>query len=238
MPEEILLVLIALATSTLTAITGIGGGMILIAFMPGLLPAPAIIPVHAVVQLFSNSSRAFFGLHSLRWDFILAFIVGSFFGGLIAAGITREINLEYGPLIIAAYILYSVWGPKLKLKIPVRGEFIVIGALQTGLSMIVGATGPLGQAALTRRQLQRDALVVTAALMMTFTHLIKIILFAVLGFSFMTYWKIILGMSAAVIAGAWLGTHIRYRIAEAPFRKMLRWLLTLLALRMIYITIA
>ncbi len=68
--------------------------------------------------------------------------------------------------------------------------------------------------------------------------LIKIILFAVLGFSFIAYWKIILGMSAGVIAGAWLGTHIRYRIAEAPFRKMLRWLLTLLALRMIYITIA
>ncbi|MCP4386815.1 MAG: TSUP family transporter, partial [Gammaproteobacteria bacterium] len=100
MPEEILLVLIALATSILTAITGIGGGMILIAFMPGLLPAPAIIPVHAMVQLFSNSSRAFFGLHSLRWDFVLAFIAGSIFGGLIAAGITREINLEYGPLII------------------------------------------------------------------------------------------------------------------------------------------
>lgn len=236
MPEEILLVLIALATSTLTAITGIGGGMILIALMPGLIPAPAIVPVHAMVQLFANSSRAFFGLRFLRWDFVLAFITGSIFGGSIAAGITREINLEYSPLIIATYILYSVWGPELKLDIPPRGEFIVIGAVQTGLSMIVGATGALGQAALSRRQLQRDALVVTTALMTTFTHLIKIILFAVLGFSFMTYWKIILGMSAGVIAGAWLGTHIRYRIAEALFRKMLRWLLTLLALRMIYMT--
>lgn len=238
MPEEILLVLIALATSTLTAITGIGGGMILIAFMPGLVPAPAIVPVHAMVQLFANSSRAFFGLRFLRWDFVLAFIAGSIFGGLIAAGITREINLEYSPLIIAAYILYSVWGPKLKFNIPPGGEFIVIGAAQTGLSMIVGATGPLGQAALSRRQLQRDALVVTTALMTTFTHLIKIILFAILGFSFMAYWKLVLGMSAAVIAGAWLGTHMRYRIPELLFRNMLRWLLTLLALRMIYITLA
>jgi uncharacterized membrane protein YfcA len=103
--------------------------------------------------------------------------------------------------------------------------------------MIVGATGPLGQAALIRRQLRRDALVVTAALMMSFTHLIKIVLFALLGFSFLAYWKIILGMSLGVIAGAWMGTRIRYRIPEDPFRKILRWLLTLLALRMIYITL-
>jgi uncharacterized membrane protein YfcA len=238
MTSDILLVAIAAGTSTLTAITGIGGGMMLIAIMPGFLPAAAIVPVHAAVQLFSNSSRAFFGWRFIRWEFVLGFVGGAIAGGAIAAGITREIDLQYSPLFIAAYILYSVWGPGLKLNIPSAGEFVVIGAAQTGLSMIVGATGPLGQAALVRRGLQRDALVVSAALMMTFTHMIKIVLFALLGFSFATYWKLIAGMSAAVVAGAWLGTHIRYRIPEVLFKKALRWLLTLLALRMIYITLA
>lgn len=238
MLNDILLILIAAGTSMLTAITGIGGGMMLIAIMPGFLPAAAIVPVHAAVQLFSNSSRAFFGWRFLRWEFVLGFVCGAIVGGAIAAGITREINLQYSPLFIAAYILYSVWGPKLKINIPTAGEFIVIGALQTGLSMIVGATGPLGQVALVRRGLQRDALVVSAALMMSFTHMIKIILFAVLGFSFVAHWKIIAGMSMAVIAGAWLGTHIRYRIPEALFKRALRWLLSLLAARMIYLTLA
>jgi uncharacterized membrane protein YfcA len=238
MTNEILLVLIAFGTSTLTAITGIGGGMMLIAIMPGFLPAAAIVPVHGIVQLFSNSSRAFFGLRFLRWEFVLGFISGSIIGGLIAAGITREINLEYTPLIIATYILFTVWGPKLEFKKPVKGEFVLIGAAQTGLSMMVGATGPLGQAALLRKGLQRDALVVTAALMMTFTHLIKIVLFTLLGFSFISYWQIIIGMSVAVVAGALLGTHIRYKIPEDVFRKILKWALTLLALRMIYITLA
>ncbi|MBT8433822.1 MAG: sulfite exporter TauE/SafE family protein [Gammaproteobacteria bacterium] len=238
MTNEILLVLLALGTSTLTAITGIGGGMMLIAIMPGFLPAAAIVPVHAIVQLFSNSSRAFFGLRFLRWEFVLAFISGSILGGLVVAGITPEINLEYTPLLIAAYILFTVWGPKLEFKKPLKGEFLVIGAVQTGLSMLVGATGPLGQAALLRKGLQRDALVVTAALMMTFTHLIKIMLFTLLGFSFISYWKIIVGMSVAVVAGALLGTHIRYKIPEDVYRKALKWALTLLALRMIYITLA
>lgn len=238
MNNEVLLTLIAFATSTLTAITGIGGGMMLIAIMPGFIPAAAIVPVHGIVQLFSNSSRALFGLRFLRWEFLLAFISGSVIGGLVAAGITREINLEYTPLIIAAYILFTVWGPKLEFKKPLKDEFVLIGAVQTGLSMIVGATGPMGQAALLRKGLQRDALVVTAASMMTFTHLTKVVLFALLGFTFISYWQIIIGMSAAVILGALLGTHIRYKIPENLFRRILKWALTVLALRMVYITLA
>jgi uncharacterized membrane protein YfcA len=233
-----ILTALALLTSTLTAITGIGGGMILIALMPGFMPAAAIVPVHAMVQLFSNSSRALFGWRFLRWEYVLAFVAGGIAGGLIAAGIRREIDLEYTPLLIAAFILYSVWGPPLKLKHPPRGEFVLIGMLQTGLSMIVGATGPMGQAALLRRGLQRDTLVVTGALMTTFTHLIKVCLFALLGFSFLDYWQLIAGMSAGVIAGAFIGTHIRYRIDEKIFRQFLKWALTLLALRMIYLTFA
>jgi len=236
--NEILLILIAGLTSAITAVTGIGGGMILIAIMPGFLPAAAIVPVHAVVQLFANSSRALFGWRFLRWEFVLAFIAGSIFGGVVAALIAREINLEYTPLFIAAYILFVTWGPAPKFKRPPPGEFVIIGAIQTGLSMLVGATGPMSQAALMARNLKRDALVVSGALMTTFTHLTKVLLFSVLGFSFGAYWQIIVGMSAAVIIGALIGTRIRYRVPEALFRRILKWALTLLALRMVYLTLA
>ena len=237
MSNDLALIVIAGATSMLTAVTGIGGGMMLIAIMPGFLPAAAIVPVHALVQLFSNSSRALFGWRFLRWEFVLGFIAGSIVGGTIAAGIAREINLEYTPLFIAAYILFTVWGPAPKFNKFARGEFVIIGAVQTGLSMLVGATGPMGQAALMARGLQRDALVVSGALMTTFTHLTKILLFALLGFSFASYWQLIAGMSVAVIFGALLGTQIRYRVPEALFRRILKWALTLLALRMIYLTL-
>ena len=238
MSNDVLLILIAGATSAVTAVTGIGGGMMLIAIMPGFLPAAAIVPVHAVVQLFANSSRAMFGWRFLRWEFVLAFIAGSILGGSIAAGIAREINLAYTPLFIAAYILFITWGPAPKFKKPPPGEFVIIGALQTGLSMLVGATGPMSQAALMARGLKRDALVVSGALMTTFTHLTKVLLFALLGFSFIEFWQVILGMSIAVIVGALIGTRIRYQVPEALFRRILKWALTLLALRMIYLTLA
>jgi uncharacterized membrane protein YfcA len=236
--SDVLLILIAGATSVVTAITGIGGGMMLIAIMPGFLPATAIVPVHAVVQLFANSSRALFGWRFLRWEFVLAFIAGSVLGGGIAAAIAREINLAYTPLFIAAYILFITWGPAPKFNKPPAGEFVIIGAIQTGLSMLVGATGPMSQAALMARGLKRDALVVSGALMTTFTHLTKVLLFALLGFSFIEFWQVILGMSIAVIVGALIGTRIRYQVPEALFRRILKWALTLLALRMIYLTLA
>ena len=238
MTSELLLILIAGISSMITAVTGIGGGMMLIAIMPGFVPAPAIVPVHAVVQLFANSSRALFGWRFLRWEFVLAFIAGSLIGGTVAAGIASEINLEYTPLFIAAYILFVVWGPPLKFNKPPPGEFVVIGAIQTGLSMLVGATGPMSQAALMARDLKRDALVVSGALMTTFTHLTKVVLFALLGFAFAEYWQLIAGMSVAVIVGAGIGTRIRYKVPEATFRRILKWALTLLALRMVYLTFA
>lgn len=74
--------------------------------------------------------------------------------------------------------------------------------------------------------------------MTTFTHLIKVMLFALLGFSFYEFWQLILGMSVAVIVGALIGTRIRYQVPEALFRQILKWALTLLALRMIYLTLA
>ena len=237
MSSDTLLILIAGATSAITAVTGIGGGLMLIAIMPGFLPAAAIIPVHAVVQLFSNSSRALFGWRFLRWEFVLAFIAGSILGGGIAAGITREINLEYTPLLIATYILFTTWGPVRIFNKPPPGEFVAIGAIQTGLSMLVGATGPMSQAALMARGLKRDALVVSGALMTTFSHLTKVLLFALLGFSFIEYWQVILGMSSAVIVGTLIGTRLRYRVPEALFLRILKWVLTLLALRMIFLTL-
>ena len=45
------LVPIAFLTSAFTAMAGIGGGLVLVALMPGFLPAQAIVPVHGVVQL-------------------------------------------------------------------------------------------------------------------------------------------------------------------------------------------
>ena len=235
--NDFLLIVIAFGTSILTAIVGFGGGMLLIAFLPGLVPVSAIVPIHAASQLCSNSSRALFSWRSIHWSFSGAFIAGSLLGGFGAAQFINQINLDFLPLILGLYILFNVWGPKLTFKNPPRGEFFTIGFVQTVLSTIIGATGPLAHSTLMRKGLGRDSIVSTSALLMTITHLIKIPIFGVLGFSFTSYWHVIIGMWFGVITGTFIGTRVRHKIPEPAFRTMVKWLLTLLALRMIYVTL-
>ncbi|MEZ5535281.1 MAG: sulfite exporter TauE/SafE family protein [Thiolinea sp.] len=231
--NELLLMLFAFLTSMLTAVMGLGGGLILIALMPGLLPPVAIIPVHAATQLVSNTSRALFAWSDIRWEFVLSFLTGSIAGGLLAAQIAALINLDYIPLLIAAFILFNVWGGGISFQSNPKGEFLTIGFIQTGMAMLSGATGPLAQSTLVRKGLGRDAIVATSAVFMSTTHLIKLILFGFLGFSLAQYWPVMLAMMAAVVAGTWLGTKLRHRVPDERFKLMIKWLLTLLAVRII-----
>ncbi|WP_026154802.1 sulfite exporter TauE/SafE family protein [Thiolinea disciformis] len=235
--NELLLILIAFCTSSLTAVFGLGGGMILIACMPFFLPAAAIIPIHAATQLVSNGSRALFAWREIEWQFTLSFLLGSIVGGVLAAKLTSLINVHYLPLIMAVFILFNVWGGGIKFNANPKGEFVTIGFIQTGLGMLVGATGPMGQSTLVRKGLKRDALVTTSAVFMVITHLLKLVLFGFLGFSFSQYWQLSLGMIIATTLGSWFGTKIRHRVPETNFQQIVKWLLTLLALHIIYTTL-
>ena len=80
MLNDSLLALANLLTSALTAITGVGGGMILIGLIPFFVPAAAIVPVHGVTQLVSNATRAWFGRDALDFTYFWQFLAGSWLG--------------------------------------------------------------------------------------------------------------------------------------------------------------
>lgn len=231
--NALLLMMFAFFTSLLTAVVGLGGGLILIALMPGLLPPVAIIPIHAATQLVSNSSRAVFAWRAIRWEYTLSFLGGSLVGGLLAAKIATLINLVYLPLLIAGFILFNVWGGGVNFQRSPKGEFLTIGFMQTGMGMLSGATGPLAQSTLVRKGLGRDEIVATSSVFMSITHLTKLVLFGFIGFRFADYWQVTLAMVSAVIAGTWVGTQVRHRVPDQRFQAILKWLLSLLAVRII-----
>ena len=61
--DLIILALAGFATSLMTAVIGLGGGVVLMLVMPGLIPLAAIIPVHAFVQFISNAARVGFAFN-------------------------------------------------------------------------------------------------------------------------------------------------------------------------------
>ncbi len=231
--SELLLIPIAFLTSCLAAVIGMGGGILLITLMPGLVPPAAIIPLHALTQLASNLSRAVFGWRDIDPAIIPAFTLGALGGAWLGGEIYASLDLRWLPAVIGALILAFTWLPFPRVPGAGQGALALLGFYQTGLGMLAGATGPLGAAVLLRRNTGRDWLVVNTAVYMSLNHLLRFVAFSALGFSLVPWWRLVLGMVVAGICGSWVGTRLRHRVPEADFGRWFRWLVTLLAVRMI-----
>ena len=230
---EFWLVPIVFMTSCLTAVIGMGGGVLLITLMPGLVPPAAIIPIHACTQLASNCSRAAFGWRDIDLAIIPALLVGAMLGAWLGSEIYDSLDLRWLPAIIGVLILLFTWVPLPALRGDGQFPLAVLGFYQTGLGMVAGATGPLGAAVLMQRNKARDWLVVNTAVYMTLNHLLRVVAFTAIGFSLAPWWQLVLAMILAGIAGSWVGTRLRPRVPQLDFQRWFRVLVSLLAARMI-----
>ena len=234
---EFWLVPIVFTTSCLTAVIGMGGGVLLITLMPGLVPPAAIIPIHACTQLASNLSRAAFGWRHVDLTIIPAFVAGAILGAWLGSEIYDSLDLRWLPAIIGVLILLFTWVPLPALRGGGQFSLALLGFYQTGLGMLAGATGPLGAAVLLQRNKQRDWLVVNTAVYMTLNHLLRVIAFTAIGFSLAPWWQLVLGMILAGIAGSWVGTRLRPLVPQVNFQRWFRVLVSLLAARMIALSL-
>ncbi len=230
---SLFLIIMAFLSSTLTAVVGLGGGMLLLAVMPVVLPAAAVVPVHGVVQLCSNASRSLFGSRELVLRLLPAFFCGVLIGVSFGSQAVLAVPPEYLPIPLGCFILLMTWLPNLKERLRLPGKFLSLGFAQGFLTLFVGATGPLNLPILLRHGLTAGQVVATHALLMTIVHLLKVITFGLLGFTFVAHLPLMLGMIFAVTAGSWFGTKARNRVSETLLKKILQGLITLFALRMI-----
>ena len=231
--NELFLGILSFLTSTVAGVVGIGGGMMLIAILPSFLPLNALIPVHGLTQMSSNLSRAVFGYKDVQFEVIPKFLLGSAIGIGIFAGILNFISLEYVPLFIGAYILLSLWSEKFNEKIKRYESYFLTGFFQTGLSMVVGATGPLTMTLLLKDYQDKDKVVATGAALMSITHILKVFVFMYFGFVFFDYIGVIIAMIIGAVAGSWAGTQLRDKIDGKKFILILKVLLSALAIHVI-----
>lgn len=234
---EWVLVAIVLATSCLTAVIGMGGGVLLLTLMPGLVPASAILPLHALTQFASNVSRAGFGWRSLDLTIVPAFVLGALAGSWLGSEIYQVLDERWLPACIGVFILVFTWLPPPGVRGGGQLALGLLGFFQTGLGMLAGATGPLGAAVLLRRNKARDWLVVNTALYMTLNHALRVCAYFALGFSYVPWWPLLTGMVIAGVAGSWLGTRLRNFVPQRDFHQWFRVLVSLLAIRMIALAV-
>ena len=230
---EILLTLFAIITSSVAAMLGFGGGMLLIAIMPSFLPAAVIIPIHGMVQLASNSSRVALSLKHVAWHFLPQFLLGSAIGFILFTTLLLNITSDYAPLAIGSYMLLNLWSEPFSKAMQRFESFYVIGALQTGLSLIVGATGPLTHNILLKKLQDKDQIIATGAVLMCISHIAKVLAFGLIGFQFGEYFLTLVFMSAGAILGSYIGSKARNRFDNKMYLTLMKYILSLLAVNMI-----
>ncbi|HEX4917441.1 MAG TPA: sulfite exporter TauE/SafE family protein [Limnobacter sp.] len=224
--------LTAFFTSAITAAMGVGGGVVLLALMAQLVPPALLIPLHGAAQLMSNTSRVLVQRKHIHWAYIKPFTVGAILGGAALTPLVLWVPTWIGQVVLGIFILLATWRTQwLKLQ---QWQAWASGAITTGLSLILGATGPLVMSVLPKGQWQREVVVGTHGMAMVIQHGVKLIAFSGLSFSALDHWPLLLAIAIATLAGNLAGARLLSRIPERMFSKALDWVLSLLAMRLIY----
>ncbi|SFR66943.1 Uncharacterized membrane protein YfcA [Marinobacter daqiaonensis] len=231
----ILLLACSVATSLITAALGAGGGLLLLVLMALWLPPAAIIPVHGIIQLGSNAGRAGLTWRHVDWRVIAAFAPGVALGAFAGALVLVELSPWVWQLTIALFVLYLCWGPKLPAMALGRGGILLASTFTSFISLFVGATGPLVAAFIKQLHRDRHKTVATFAMSMCLQHLPKALVFGLAGFAFREWLVFLVAMIACGFLGTWLGLRVLDRLGNLTFHRVFNVLLTLLALRLLWL---
>lgn len=211
-----------------------GGAMIILAVTSTVLPVVSIVPIHSTLLIGSTSTRALFFWRQIDWKIAGPFLVGSV--GAVAIG--SRIYVELPDTIIATAIsivmLVAIWLPEVRWRPKLRHPWAIVGFIHSLLSTLF-AYGALLHAIILHTGLKRRQIVATMAACLTGMSIFKISGYALNGFDYTPYLRIIVFSIAAAFLGTWVGKMVIDRISEALFRAVFRGLVTITAVRLLYV---
>ena len=236
MPLEFIIFFAALsfATSLLTSIFSVGGGIIMLVALAQSFSPGTLIPLHGAIQLSNNLSRTFVYRKFFRWHLIqnilIATTIGSV-GGILLFGTIPEQILIW---LIAGTILFFTWAPLDNFILSIMRNDWFCGLISGFAGIFIGANGPLVTAYMRTKNLSPESLVANHGAVMIYQHSIKILLFIYFfGFSIGEYLSFIVILAIAGFAGAVLAKAIISLIPYESFNIALKILLSFLALTLI-----
>ena len=112
--------------------------------------------------------------------------------------------------------------------------FIGVGATVGFLSPLVGATGPFIAPFFLRDDFTKENIVSTKATVQALGHLLKFPIFFAIGFDYLEFLPLILGMTAAAMLGTKLGIGVLKTIDPRIFTLLFKLALGIAALRLLW----
>ena len=246
--ESTILIASAFITSSISAVLGMGGGIILLGIMAIIIPEGyMVIALHGIIQLVSNTIRTYIFREHLKKDIVNQFSKGALLGLSLSAILivllmqlfnvesASQIRVEILKPLIGIFILWYLFFKKSKKTVKSK-TFLPVGLISGLFTVFIGATGPLIAPFFLNNQLTKNNIIANKAACQMISHSGKIPLFIFFfNVNYIDEYQILIPLTIAVFLGTHFGKSILQFIPENIFRILFKTALTIIALRLIFI---
>lgn len=226
-----LVTLLMVATSLLSGVFGMAGGLILVGVLLALLPVPDAMALHAVTQIASNGWRAALWIHHARPRIVAAYAAGCVAAlahwsvvQFVPSRPLALIALGASPFLL--HLLPRSWRPDA--ENPHHG--VAYGIACMSLMLLTGVAGPLLDSVFLGGRLERRAIVATKAACQVIGHSLKLVYFGCLIAEAGTVDPV---MAACAVLASMLGTALARPVlaamTEQQFRRWATRIVTVIA---------
>ncbi len=233
-----LVLLASFFTASVSAITGMGGGIVLLSIMTFVgYSHQQLVALHGVIQLASNSSRMFFLCEDVDRVIVKSFILGLIPAAVLVMFILKELgDLRKLQLLIAGLIFYVLFKPKNMQPIHVRKtSFYCLGLCVGFLGPLIGATGPFLAPFFLRGDLSKNQIIATKAAVQMLGHFIKIPVFLFAGFNYLEFSGELISYLILTVLGTRFGIYLLKLLSEDKFVIIYKSVLFLSGIRILCI---
>jgi uncharacterized membrane protein YfcA len=219
---QAIILITVFATSILSGVLGMAGGMILMAVLVTTVSVASAMMIHGAVQATANGSRAWFLRSNIQWRILPPYLVGALLslGVFAALALVPDANLIL--IVVGAFPFLARAIPHLQgLDVSKTPVAVGCGVVVTSAQLLAGVSGPLLDVFYLNSPLNRFQIIASKALTQTLGHLLKLV-----------YYGLIIGVSedisagfyllamAIAVAGTRLGTRLLERVNDQYFRKI------------------
>lgn len=212
--------LAALAASTLAAVAGFGGAVVMLPVLVWGFGVRDAIPILTVAQLIGNLSRVGLNRRELDWPVVRRFALGAVpaavLGGVLfatapAAALVRLLGVF---LVLMVVYRHTSWGKRATMTL---GRFVPLGAVAGLASAILGTVGPFAAPFFLAYGLLKGAYIGTEAMATVVMHLTKLSVYG--GYALLDPPSVLTGATIGVVmlVGSYAGKRILELVPERVF---------------------
>jgi uncharacterized membrane protein YfcA len=219
---ELIIICAVLATSILSGVLGMAGGMILMAILVSTLSVGAAMMLHGAVQAMANGSRSWFLRQHIQWRILPAYATGAAVTVVIFTVLALVPDADLVLILVGIMPFLARVVPLLNgLDVTHLPTAVLCGLVVTAAQLFAGASGALLDVFYLNAKLNRFEIIASKAFTQAMGHILKLIYYGLLiGVTdSVAGWVYAIAIATAVL-GTRIGTLLLSRFTDDGFRKL------------------